>query len=76
MGLELKKAALFQQIDYLIPVPLHPKREYQRGYNQSEIIARGMRQTMAVPVSTDVLFRNIATSTQTKKNRGRHVGRM
>ena len=69
MGLELKKAALFQQIDYLIPVPLHPKRQYQRGYNQSEVIARGMRQTMAVPVSTDVLYRNIATSTQTKKSR-------
>lgn len=29
-------------IDLLVPVPLHPSRERERGFNQAELLARGM----------------------------------
>ncbi|MDA3943150.1 MAG: phosphoribosyltransferase family protein [Bacteroidetes bacterium] len=60
---------LFQQIDYLVPVPLHPKRQHQRGYNQSEVIAQGISNTFPVPIAADVLYRAVATTTQTRKSR-------
>ena len=52
--------------DAIIPVPLHWRRKWSRGYNQAEIIARGIGQEMGVEVRTDVLFRKRMTRTQTK----------
>jgi len=73
LGLELGKsildAPLFAAIDFLVPVPLHPKRQHKRGYNQSEIIALGMKETLGVEIITDNLVRAVSTSTQTKKSR-------
>lgn len=69
MGKILQKAPLFQDVDYLIPIPLHPKRQHQRGYNQSEVIARGIQEIMKQKVSTTHLIRSINTATQTKKSR-------
>jgi ComF family protein len=68
-GLELKEAAGFKTVDLVVPVPLHPRKQKIRGYNQSEWIARGIGNTMNLPVSTDNLFRNVHTSTQTRKSR-------
>jgi len=52
-----------------VPVPLHPKKQKLRGYNQSEWIARGIAESLRKPVSVDNLRRNLHTSTQTRKNR-------
>lgn len=68
-GIELNKSETFQSIDWIVPVPLHPKKLKRRGYNQSEWIARGMADSMEKPVSTDNLFRKVFTSTQTRKTR-------
>lgn len=69
LGASLKKAPLFQGIDYIIPIPLHPKKEYQRGYNQSFIISQGVEKETNIPIVNDCLYRKIYTSTQTKKSR-------
>ena len=50
----------------LIPVPLARDRQRERGYNQSELLARVIAETWAVPVWTDVLARQRRTRTQTK----------
>lgn len=42
----------FNTIDIIIPVPLHPKRLRERGYNQAEWIARGIREEIGVPIDT------------------------
>ena len=68
-GYSLLESAGFGSIDIIIPVPLHPKKQKIRGYNQSEWIAKGISETMKKPVSVDNLRRNLHTSTQTRKNR-------
>jgi ComF family protein len=68
-SLEMKPAGVFSGIDVLIPVPLHPKKERKRGYNQSEWIARGMASVYQRPVDRQVLFRRVATDTQTRRSR-------
>ena len=48
----------------LVPIPLAPKRLRQRGYNQSEALARALSRLWRVPV-VDVLVRSRETATQT-----------
>jgi ComF family protein len=55
----------------IVPVPLHPKKLRQRGFNQSEQIAIGLGDSMRVPVDPVALFRRKETETQTKKSRFR-----
>jgi competence protein ComFC len=38
-----------QDFDLIVPVPLHPKRKRQRGYNQSELLARSLARLIAIP---------------------------
>lgn len=68
LGETIKDASLFQGIDYLIPVPLHPKREKQRGYNQSLMIAKGINEVTGIPIGDKYLIRAVNTATQTKKS--------
>lgn len=68
LGESIKKAPLFQGIDYLIPVPLHLKREKQRGYNQSLMIAKGIHEVTGIPIGDKYLVRAVHTATQTKKS--------
>ena len=67
LGETIKDAPLFQGIDYLIPVPLHPKREKQRGYNQSLMIAQGINEVTGIPIGDKYLVRGVYTETQTHK---------
>jgi ComF family protein len=69
LGRELKNAPLYQSIDMIIPVPLHPKRQRHRGYNQSERIAVGIAQMTGWEVNTSSLVRTRFTKTQTRKSR-------
>jgi ComF family protein len=59
----------FMEYDYLIPVPLYPKKEKTRGYNQSDKIANGFSLISEIPVLNGVLVRHKNTSTQTRKGR-------
>jgi ComF family protein len=54
--------------DWLIPVPLHPSRERDRGYNQSELLARHLARRVDVPVSGKGLRRTRATAVQMTLN--------
>lgn len=69
MGLVLRQAARFQPIDLLIPLPLHPRRERRRGYNQAGLLCEGMSGPLQAQVITGVVTRNKATATQTHKSR-------
>jgi ComF family protein len=54
------------QADALVPIPLHKRKLRERGYNQSELIARGCSLMMGIPVRTDLVIRGKFTETQTK----------
>ena len=56
-------------IDYIIPVPLHKRRLRSRGYNQSELIAKGVAEEMKLVVINDGLIRQIFNPSQTRKGR-------
>jgi ComF family protein len=53
-------------IDGVIPVPLHSTKQRERGYNQSEYIARGIREVTNIPVYASVLKRHKYTASQTQ----------
>ena len=48
---------LFDDIDYLVPVPLHPCRLRKRGFNQAEYICRGLSEVLHIPVDIEHLVR-------------------
>jgi ComF family protein len=69
LGQALSIADRFQSVDYIIPLPLHPKKEYIRGYNQAAIIGEGIQQVWNKPLLKNSIIRLINTSTQTHENR-------
>ena len=69
IGKSLLKADDYQGIDFIVPIPLHPKKEKIRGYNQSHVIAEGISEMMDVPIAEQCLVRKVFTDTQTKKSR-------
>ena len=69
IGESIKDAELFRGIDFIIPIPLHPKKEHLRGYNQSYVIAQGVEDKTSIPIMRDCLYRKTFTATQTKKSR-------
>ena len=50
----------------LLPVPLSPTRERERGYNQSLLLASSVADRWTIPVWNDVLERTRRTATQTQ----------
>lgn len=65
---ELLAGDFFDDIDLIIPVPLHPARYRQRGYNQSEQIALGLSAVTHIPVDTAAVERVVDTESQTRKS--------
>lgn len=68
-GMELIKSPYFSTIETIIPVPLHPKKQKIRGYNQSEMFAEGLAKAFNIPVDTATLQRSFFSETQTRKSR-------
>jgi competence protein ComFC len=56
-------------VDFLVPIPLHPKKQYQRGYNQSEQLAIGLGERWGVAVNSTALLRGVNAESQTKQGR-------
>lgn len=59
-------------VDVIVPIPLHAKRERERGYNQAERLARGIAEVTGLPIVDDVLYRRANNRSQTQmKSTGR-----
>jgi ComF family protein len=52
--------------DLLVPVPLHPRRERERGFNQASLLAHRVGRACGVRVGDDMLVRVVATASQTE----------
>lgn len=66
---KVKPSGFFEGMDLIIPVPLHPKKLRQRGYNQSMLFAKGIQEHSDLPVWGNILVRKVHTGTQTRKKR-------
>lgn len=66
LGYEVAAAPWLADVDAIIPVPLHWRRKWSRGYNQAEVLARAVSDVTGVSVRTDILKRQRYTGTQTK----------
>jgi len=51
----------------LLPIPLHPRKQRKRGYNQSEWIALGIQSVLNIPLNTTAVSRTTMTESQTKR---------
>ena len=60
----------------IIPVPLTSKRKAKRGYNQSALIAQGIREIIAKPFDSSILIKTHETESQTGKNRSKRIENM
>lgn len=68
-GADMLGSDFIRPIDFIVPVPLHPKREKKRGYNQAKIIADGISESTSIPLNSTNLVRTIYNPTQTKKSK-------
>ncbi len=54
------------EIDLVVPVPLHWKKKQERGFNQSELMAKKICKKLSIPISTNNLYRIKNTLSQTQ----------
>ncbi|GAB4456897.1 MAG: ComF family protein [Armatimonadaceae bacterium] len=52
------------RLDGVVPVPLHPRRKRQRGYNQAELLAKPLAEMLGKPLHSDLLVRSVQTAPQ------------
>ena len=73
-GRELRTSGLYDDVDAVVPLPLHPFKRLRRGYNQSEYIAEGIARQLGVPVERTAVYRKRNTAEQARKSRHERAG--
>jgi ComF family protein len=68
-GNDLRSSEVFNSVDLVIPIPLHPKKLKKRGYNQSALFAEGIGLSMNKMHDLTNVSREIAADSQTRKSR-------
>lgn len=66
LGERLAAAPQFADVDVVVPVPLHWTRQWRRGYNQAEVIARELADVLGAELRTDILRRSRRTRSQVR----------
>ena len=65
----LKESGLYDDVEVVVPLPLHPVKRCRRGYNQSEYIAEGIAAQLGVEVDRRSVRRKRNTESQALKAR-------
>ena len=65
---DLKNIDLLKSVDEIIPVPLHPKKLKERGYNQVTAFGEALSSSLNIDYNDSLLIRNVYSKTQSKKN--------
>lgn len=65
---DLKELNLETPFDIIIPVPLHPKKLKERGYNQVTTFGITLSKGLDIPYNDSILYRKTYSKTQSKKN--------
>lgn len=64
MAQEFIKHPELTPIDWVVPVPLHPKKRRMRGYNQSQLLAESFCKRTGLSLRGEVLLRQRDTLSQ------------
>ena len=68
-GKILNSTGLSKDPDVIVPVPLHPRKEKIRGYNQAAILAGGISSVTGLPVVANSVTRTVHSGSQTRRGR-------
>lgn len=60
----------WREVDAIVPVPLHPRKQREREFNQAQVLAKALSMAVGVPVITNALRRVKDTGTQTRLSAG------
>lgn len=63
---EILSDKFFDGIDMLLPIPMHSFKELKRGYNQAEMIARGVSKVTGIPIGDNIVAKS-GHKTQTRR---------
>ncbi|MDX2173095.1 MAG: ComF family protein [Bacteroidota bacterium] len=66
---DLTQNEVLKNVDVVLPIPLHSKKLKLRGYNQSELFAKGIASELNLKIDTTSLKKTNATNTQTNKKK-------
>lgn len=69
LGEELKEITVYKEVDYIIPVPLHPKRLRERGYNQVEGFGKALAQKLNAKYEDQILKKKSYNRKQSQKGK-------
>ena len=69
LGQQLAVTKRFDDVDFIMPLPLNDKKLFRRGYNQASVIARGINSVWHRSIIEDAVERVLFTETQTHKDR-------
>lgn len=72
----LRKTTWIQEVDVIIPVPLHKSKENKRGFNQSEIISQTLSSVLNITADSQSLIRIANTDSQVQKSRAERAENM
>ncbi len=68
--LHQKEACTFlKQYDMILPIPIHAKRKRERGYNQSELVAKEVAKALNIQIQNDILLKQKNTKPQSSLKR-------
>ncbi len=69
IGYQILESKRFESIDALVPIPLNPKKEFKRGYNQAAAICEGIEAVIKKQTISNAIGRKKNTETQTHQHR-------
>ncbi len=73
LGDELSNITSYNDIDVVVPVPLHKSRLRQRGYNQTDKFGREIAKALGIEFNSKILIKTKATATQVFKDRLKRI---
>lgn len=68
MATEIEVSKMYQDVDIVLPVPLHPSKKRLRGYNQCDFLVEGISKKLDAKWAPNAVIRTSATDSQTRKS--------
>lgn len=68
-GYKLADSHLYMDVDVVVPIPLHFRKQLKRGYNQAEYIAEGISSAMGREMDAGSVYRKVHNPSQTGRRK-------